>query len=93
MRQLLILSAASVLMLQTAFAQDKPEKTSGNVHDEVRGNLETSISQMEDFDSGAEDKDRDLLNELLQPDSAIKSVQTVNEGPCDSNACTLEKNR
>ena len=90
MRRLLILSAALVLTLQTAFAQDNTEKTSGNVHAEVRGNLDTSILRMNDPNSGMENKDTGLLNELLQPDSANKTELTANEEPCDSNVCTSE---
>jgi hypothetical protein len=88
MRQLLILSAAILLTLQTAFAQDNTEKTSGNVHDEIRENLDTSISRMKDPNSRVEDKDGDLLNELLQPDSANKTEQTSKEESCDKNVCT-----
>lgn len=89
-RQLLILSAALVLTLQTAFAQDSTEKTSGNVHAEIRKNLDTSISRMKGSNSRVEDKDEDLLNELLQPDSANKTERTAKDESCDSNVCTSE---
>jgi hypothetical protein len=90
MRQLLILSASLVLTLQTAFAQDNTEKTSGNVHAEIRENLDTSISRMKGPNSKVEDKDGDLLDELLQPDSANKTEQTSKEESCDRNVCTSD---
>jgi hypothetical protein len=91
MRLLLILLAALVLTLQTAFAQDNTEKTSGNVHAEIRKNLDTSISRMKGPNSRVENKDADLLNELLQPDAANKTEQTSKEESCDRNVCTSDK--
>lgn len=89
-RQLLILSASLVLTVQTAFAQDNIEKKSGNVHAEIRENLDTSISRKKGPDSRVENKDGDLLNELLQPDSANKTEQTSKEESCDINMCTSD---
>ena len=89
-RQLLILSAASVLTVQTAFAQEGTEKTSGNVHAEIRKNLDTSISSMKGPNSRVEVKDEDLLNELVQPDSAHKTDQTSKVESCDRNVCTSD---
>jgi hypothetical protein len=87
---LLILSASLVLSLQSAFAQDTSEKTTGTAHAENRKNLDTSISRMKVPDSRMEDTDRDLLNELLQPDSANKTEQTSKEESCDRNVCTSD---
>jgi hypothetical protein len=87
---LLILSASLVLSLQSAFAQDTSEKTTGTVHAENRNNLDTSISRLKVPDSRMEDTDRDLLNELLQPDSANKTDQTSKEESCDRNVCTSD---
>jgi hypothetical protein len=90
MIQLLVLSASLVLTLQTAFAQDSTEETSGNVHAEIRKNLDTSTSRMKGPNSRVEDKDGDLLNELLQPDSANKTDQISKEESCDRNVCTSD---
>jgi hypothetical protein len=90
MRQLLFLSAALVLTLQTAFAQDSTEKKSGNVHAEIRKNLDTSISRMKGTNTMVEVKDEDLLNELLQPDYANKTDQTSKDESCDRNVCTSD---
>jgi hypothetical protein len=76
MNQLLMLLVALVLTLQTAFAQDDTEKTSGIVHADIRENLETSVSHMKGPNSRVADNDEDLLNELLRPDSANKTDQT-----------------
>jgi hypothetical protein len=89
-RQLLILLAALVLTLQTAFAQDNTKKTSGNVHAEIRKNLDTSISRMKGPNSRVEDNEEELLNELLRSDSVNKTEQTSKEESCDRNVCTSE---
>ena len=92
-RQLLILSAALVLTLQTAFAQESTEKTPGNVHAENRKTPDTSISSMKGPNSRVEVKNEDLLNEFLQPDSANKTDQTSKDESCDRNVCTSDSGK
>jgi hypothetical protein len=93
MRQLLVLSAAIVLTLQTAFAQDSAEKMSAYVQVEISENSATGMSRMSDADPGMENKDRDLLNELLQPDSSDRTERSAKEESCDRNECTPESHR
>jgi hypothetical protein len=65
----------------------------GNVHAEIRKPPDTSISSMKGPDSSVEVKEEDLLNELLQTDSANKTDQTSKDESCDRNVCTSDTPR
>lgn len=93
LRQLLFLAVAVVLTLGTAFAQETVKKASLSAQGDIKENVSTRASHLSVTDRGTGNTNMTLLNELLQPDSAIKTELTAKEVPCVSNECTLEKPR
>jgi hypothetical protein len=90
LRPLLILVVMFLISLGTAFAQDNAENVTGSAQNTTRETLDTGIPHGNVAKPGLEKKERDLLDELIQPETANKSDQTVKEDSCISNKCTLD---
>jgi hypothetical protein len=90
LRPLLILVVLSLISLQTAFAQDNAENVTGSTQNTTRVSPATSMPRVNDANPGQENKDADLLNELVQPEPVNKSDQTVKEEACGSVKCTAD---
>jgi hypothetical protein len=90
LRPLLILVVMFLISLGTAFAQDNAEKVTGSAQIKTRKTRDTAMPLSSLVKSGFEIKDGDLLNELIKPEPANKSDQTVKEDSCISNKCTSD---
>ena len=90
LRPLLILVVMFLFPLGTAFAQDNVENATGSAQNTNRENPDTRMPHRNAAKPGLEKKDVDLLNELIQPESANKSDQTVKEEACSSVKCTSD---
>lgn len=90
LRLVLILVVLFLIPLETAFAQDNDKNATGSAQNTNRENSDTRMPQGNVAKPGLEKKDVDLLNELIQPESANKSDQTVKEEACCSVKCTAD---
>ena len=90
LRLVLILILLFLILLGTAFAQDNVENANGSAQNTNRENPDTRMPHRNVVKPGLEKKDVDLLNELIQPESANKSDQTVKEEACSSVKCTAD---
>lgn len=90
LRPLLILVVMLLFPLETAFAQDNAENVTVSAQIETRENPDTHMPHRNVAKPGLEKKEADLLNELIQPEPANKSDQTVKEDSCTSIKCTLD---
>lgn len=93
MSRLLVMSATLLLTLQTASARGRAEQMPAAVQVEINKKSDTGLSPLNAADPVMENKDRDLLNEILQSDSPDKSEQSAQEESSDHNARTPEKDR
>jgi hypothetical protein len=93
MRQLLILSAVYMTMLQPAIAQDNAEITSGYVQVETSENPASGMSPVIFVNPVLENNDLELLNELLQPDPATMTELTALDELCAGTVCQSETPR
>ena len=81
---LLLLVVIFLISLETAFAQDNAENVTGSTQIKTRENHDTRMPHRNVAKPGLEKKDVDLLNELIQLESANKSDQAVKEEACRS---------
>jgi len=93
LKQFLILTAALVIMLETAYAQESVKKSHGLAQAGNKENVAVRASHVKSVNPEPENKDKELLNELLQTDAAIMTELTAKEAPCENNECSLEKPR
>jgi len=93
LRLVTILIVMFLVLPETAFAQDKAENVTDSAQFTTRENADTRMPQVNDANPGQEKKDADLLDELMQSESANKSDQTVKEDSCVSVTCTSDKSR
>jgi hypothetical protein len=90
LRLVLLLVVMFLIPLGTAFAQDNAENVTGSAQNTTRENPDTGMPHRNVAKPGLEKNDVDLLNELIQPESANKSDQTVKEEACSSVKCTSD---
>jgi hypothetical protein len=90
LRPLLILVVLFLISLDISFAQNNAENVTGSAQNTTRENPDTPMPQRNVAKPGLEKKDVELLNELIQPESANKSDQTVKEDSCISIKCTSD---
>jgi hypothetical protein len=90
LRLVLILVIMFLISLETAFAEDKAENVTGSAQNTTRENPETRMPQRNDAKPGLEKNEVDLLNELIQPESANKSDLTANKDSCVSITCASD---
>jgi hypothetical protein len=85
LRLLLLLAVAFLLTMTTALAKETGKKTTSCVPLDIKDSLETVSSCKETAKPVVDQKNLDLLNELLQPDSSLlaelagKADQPANE--------------
>jgi hypothetical protein len=91
--QVLILAAAFMMTLATAFAQETGNTAPGSAPADINENIDSGMPRMNAAEAKAEEKQMVLLNELLQPDSAIQGERTGTEEPCGSKECTIPATR
>ena len=89
-RRWLLLVAAFMMMLGTAFAQDPVKETTGNIQVEKNKNPDKGLPLINAANNGVENTDMDLLTELLKPDSDDKAQPKAIEEQCASNECSFE---
>jgi hypothetical protein len=90
LRLVLILVVMFLIPLETAFAQDIADNVTGSAQIKTREYPETRMPHRNVAKPGLEIKERDLLDELIKPESANKSDQTVKEDSCISIKCTSD---
>jgi hypothetical protein len=90
LRLVLILVALFLISLETAFAWDNAGNVTDSAQIKIRENPDTGKPLRNVSKPGLEIKEGDLLDELIQPESANKSDQTVKEDSCISIKCTSD---
>ncbi|MDD2735900.1 MAG: hypothetical protein PHF56_18355 [Desulfuromonadaceae bacterium] len=90
LRPLLIPVVMFLISLGTAFAQDNVGDVTGPAQIMTRENPDTGMPQRNIAKPELEINEVDLLNELIKPESANKSDQTVKEDSCISITCTSD---
>ena len=90
LQQLLILVVMFLISLETAFAQDNAANVTGSAQIKTRETPDTRMPHRNVAKPGLEIKEKDLLDELIQPESAKKSDQTVKEEACSGVKCTSD---
>jgi hypothetical protein len=91
LRLVLILVVMFLISLETVFAQDNAENITGSTQIKTRENPDTGKPHRNVAKPGLEIKEGNLLDELIQAESANKSDQTVKEDACISIKCTSDK--
>lgn len=89
-RQWLLLAAAFMLLTGTAFAQDPVNETTGYIQIEKNEIPDKGRPLINAANQGMENKDMDLLKELLKPDSDDRTEPAATEKHCDSDECAFE---
>ena len=90
LKQWLLLVTAFMMMLGTAFAQDPVEEATGYIQVEKNENPDKGLPLINAANQGVDNKDLDLLKELLTPDSAINTEPAEAEDHCSSDECAFE---
>jgi hypothetical protein len=90
LRLVLILVVMFLISLETAFARDTAKNVTGSAQIKTREHPDTGMPHRTVAKPGLENKDEDLLDELIQPESANKSDQAVNDDACISSKCSLD---
>ncbi len=89
-RRWLLLVTAFMLMIGTAFAQDPVKETTGYIQVEKNEIPDKGLPLINAANQGMENKDMDLLQELLKPDSDHKAEPAATEDHCSSDECAFE---
>lgn len=79
---MLILVIMCLIPLKTAFTRDKAENVTVFTQITTREHPDTRMPHRNVAKPGLERKEADLLNELIQPEPANKSDQTVKKDSC-----------
>ena len=90
LRLVLFLVVMFLISLETVFAQDHVEIVPDPVQIKTRENPTTSMPRVNDANPGQEKNDVDLLKELIQPEPANKSDQTVKDEACSNVKCIAD---
>ena len=89
-RQWLLLVTAFMLLTGSAFAQDPVKETTGYIRVEKNENPDKGRPLINAANQGVENKDMDLLKELLKPDSDHKAEPAATEEHCSNDECAFE---
>lgn len=87
LRLVLILIVIVLISLETAFARDEAGNVTGSAQTKTREKPAAGTLRVNDANHDQEKKDVDLLDELIEPESANKGDQTVKEESCGSVTC------